>query len=96
MAAQTRPHTKESRRLVLAVKTFDEVGKVKIGEIIAVIGEKNFVFAQIFLNSFQPLADIRFGACVNKSDCPVVDIELNTCNCFPPFESTKSLERNSA
>jgi hypothetical protein len=82
VAAQTWSHTKESRRLVLAVKAFDEVGKVKIGQIVAVIGQKNFVFAQVFLDSFQSLADIRFGACVNKSDCPVVNIRVEHLQLF--------------
>ena len=67
VAASAWPDAQESRGLVLLLKRADQIRKIKIREIVAIVGEKHFFTIQIFLDGLESLANIGVGAGIRKT-----------------------------
>jgi hypothetical protein len=76
MAAERRANAEKSGRFLPFIEMIDELGKVKVGQIVAVVGEEDFFPLEIFLDGFQSLADVGVDACFRKGDGQVVNIGI--------------------
>src|SRR2546425_2393076 len=76
MTAHAGPDAQEGGRLLLLFEGLNQVRKMKVRQIVAVVRKEHFVAIQIFLNSLQPLADIRIRARVHERYRPVFDIAV--------------------
>jgi hypothetical protein len=73
----------------MLVEMFQLLRERQIRQAIAVVGEK-FVFSlQVFLNSLEPLSNIRSDSSVSKRDPPFVDVTTDQLQLFATLTKNK-------
>src|SRR5437867_1210643 len=74
MEAVVRSDADKAADLILVAKVLEIFGERKIGQRVAVVGEKDPVFPEVGLDGFEALADVGVETGVCERDLPPLDI----------------------
>src|SRR4029077_12278735 len=80
--AEIGTDTEKTGDFVMLPEVLDLLGKGEIGKTITVVGQEHLFAFEIFLDSFEALADVGGDAGVSESDAPIVDITIDEVDIF--------------
>src|SRR5579862_2740748 len=76
VAGQVWLYAQECGCFVLLTEAFDQLGKVEISYVVAIVGQECLLAINILFYRLEPLTEVGVDAGVNESDRPVVNVRI--------------------